>query len=493
MNPRPRQFIVVAIGVILAVWFGRTVADQEFLWPALGAMLVGLMVVQRSAHSLNTILLGIALLGYIVGNRGFAQLSVSSLLPILPAEFVILVCGSVVAVQSAFRGELPLRRGPLNFAIIGWIALGVVRGGFDLSTHGFLALRDLAMVYYAAFFFLAQEAGRDPRSRRFLRNVILAGCLILLPLYELYERYPEFFLSVLTVRGVPLIYYKGDLVGTFLAVGAVLFFLRYEAEGRIRNIAASLLLAAGAIATNNRASMLGLLVATAWLALGGRWRFAVTQAAAGATAILLILIGATIMNIPFKQTPTYGLYERTLSLVDFRGQRVYESADSLNKGDNNTFRRVWWQAVFNETMEGNPIVGLGFGYNLADRFAREYYAEGAEEFATRSPHNFLLTIFARMGIVGLAAFVVVLAIVARRTCRAIRMGPAEAAPWCSIWVIFSAACLGVVLEGPMGAVIFWTLLGLANAEYLDENEEAVGEAAADLIPQVTPDEVPSSL
>ena len=25
-----------------------------------------------------------------------------------------------------------------------------------------------------------------------------------------------------------------------------------------------------------------------------------------------------------------------------------------------------------------------------------------------------------------------------------------------------SACFGVVLEGPMGAVIFWTLLGIAN-------------------------------
>jgi hypothetical protein len=28
--------------------------------------------------------------------------------------------------------------------------------------------------------------------------------------------------------------------------------------------------------------------------------------------------------------------------------------------------------------------------------------------------------------------------------------------------MFVCACFGVVLEGPMGAVIFWTLLGMAS-------------------------------
>jgi hypothetical protein len=29
-------------------------------------------------------------------------------------------------------------------------------------------------------------------------------------------------------------------------------------------------------------------------------------------------------------------------------------------------------------------------------------------------------------------------------------------------VILTSACFGVVLEGPMGAVVFWSVLGLAN-------------------------------
>ena len=35
--------------------------------------------------------------------------------------------------------------------------------------------------------------------------------------------------------------------------------------------------------------------------------------------------------------------------------------------------------------------------------------------------------------------------------------------WCYVWAIFTSACFGVVLEGPMGAVVFWILLGAAAA------------------------------
>ena len=32
----------------------------------------------------------------------------------------------------------------------------------------------------------------------------------------------------------------------------------------------------------------------------------------------------------------------------------------------------------------------------------------------------------------------------------------------AVWVVMISACLGVVLEGPMGAIPFWIMLGLAH-------------------------------
>jgi hypothetical protein len=37
--------------------------------------------------------------------------------------------------------------------------------------------------------------------------------------------------------------------------------------------------------------------------------------------------------------------------------------------------------------------------------------------------------------------------------------PEDVALWALLWPLLVSACLGVVLEGPMGAMVFWTTLG----------------------------------
>jgi len=459
---RTRFFAVGAAAI--AIWLGIAIAQEDFFWPSITAGVLLLFLLARCQPlPLGTLLLGGAIIGYIVGNRGFAQVTLMSSFPLLPAETVLLLGGGILLAQSAWRHELPFRRGPLNVILLTWIAVGTIRVGFDFREFGFVALRDFAVVYYAAFFYLAEEAARDARAGRFLQNVVLASSVVLLGVYCIYDNIPEFFLNHFTFRGMPLIFYKGDLVGTFLAVGSVLFFLRFEEKKRWWNLVLSLALAGAVLATDNRASLLGLGAATAWLAIGGRWKFAAVQAAAGVGAATTILLFATAMNIPWDRTPLFGVYEMAVSIADPSGSQHYRGSETFNKGDNNLFRTVWWQAVIDETIEGNPYVGLGFGHDLADRFVREYYPENSEEFSTRSPHNVLVTIFARMGAAGLAVFLAAMAVIAVRTWRAVRAGPREAAPWCAVWVMFMSACFGVVLEGPMGAVVFWTMLGVAYA------------------------------
>src|SRR5690606_27083742 len=146
---------------------------------------------------------------------------------------------------------------------------------------------------------------------------------------------------------------------------------------------------AAAVATDNRASMLGLFIATLWLLLAGRWRFAAAQTLTGIGVAVLMLVGASVLNRPIEKTPLFSFYEKVVSLTDPTGKRAYRGEETFNKGDNNLFRTTWWHAVLSDTVAANPYVGLGFGHDLADRFVREYYPESGEEFAARSPHNVL--------------------------------------------------------------------------------------------------------
>ncbi|MES1195043.1 MAG: hypothetical protein ABUL65_04050, partial [Opitutus sp.] len=197
-----------------------------------------------------------------------------------------------------------------------------------------------------------------------------------------------------------------------------------------------------------------------------------------------------LSDTPLTQTPLHGLYDRVVSLTDPLGQNTYSSEDSLDKGDNNLFRYVWWRAVVDETMETNPLVGLGFGHDLAARFVQEYLPAGGEEFSVRSPHNVLLTVFGRTGLAGLLPFLVVMGLMARATLRAVRHEPpGQAGLWCGAWVILVSACFGVLLEGPMGAVVFWTVLGMANALSAETAAGAKDAEPAALQPAETAGEV----
>lgn len=463
LAPLWRTRFFAAGAAVIAVWLGVELAHGALFWPAACAGALALFLLARfQPLPLGTLLLTAVAAGYILGNRGFAQISLSGSFPFLPGEVALVVAGGLLLVHCAWRHELPFRCDPLNLALLAWMLAGALRIPFDVRTHGFMALRDFALVYYAAFFFLGQELARDPRSRRFFLDTLTASCVLLLPVYLLSQQFPDFFLGSLALRGNPLIFHKGDLAATFIAAGAVLLFLRFEERRRWWLAAASLVLSGAVFLLNNRAAMLALAVATGWLAVRGRWRFAAAQAASGAVAVVVVLLVASALRISWERTPVFHVYERIVSIADPMGQRAYRGEETFNKGDNNRYRTVWWTAVIHETLDGNPYVGLGFGHDLAERFAREYYPEGGDDFSVRSPHNVLITIFARTGAAGLAIFLIVVGVMAVRTWRAVGASREEAGPWCVAWTLLVSACLGVVLEGPMGAMVFWTVLGVAN-------------------------------
>ncbi len=466
VNPRLRTTLVALAACALAAFLGSELAEGSYFLSALAAVvIVSAILIRLTGLAADTILLGLVLIGYFVGNRGFAQLMPAPGIPLLPAEGALLIACSWQAIQCAFERTLPFQRDALNWAVLAWLLAGTVRVGFDVPRYGLLALRDYAQVYYAVFFFLAQHMARNPAAGRYLVGCLRVASLVLLPVYVLYLLFPQFFLNQLTVSGVPLVFYKGDIVVTFLAIGAVLLF--HQATGHQRYwawpfITAMLLLV---LAGGNRASLLGLLIVSGLLLLARRWRWPLFLGALAGGALLGLVGLATIFDHTWSQQKLSSLSDQATSIVDVTGSRRYESTDSYNKGDNNRFRLVWWRNVAEETWNTNPLLGLGFGADLARGFVQEYYPETDEEFTTRSPHNVFLTVFARMGAVGLVIWLVFVGLLLRNTWRSLRFNadPVNWSLWCGAGVVLVSAAFGVVLEGPMGAVVFWTMLGLANA------------------------------
>lgn len=482
VNPRLRTAQVAVAACVLAAFLGSELAQGSYLWPtAVVTMVVAAILIRLTGLQGDTIFLGFVLVGYLVGNRGFAQLMPAPGIPLLPAEVALLIGCCWRIVQCAFERRLPFRHNALNWAVLAWLVAGTARVMFDVQHYRMLALRDYAQVYYAVFFFLAQHMGRHPASYRYLIACLQVGTLVLVPMYVLFQIFPQFFMNQLTVAGTPLIYYKGDIVVTFLAVGALLVF--HKATGRQRYgawlLAAIMLLLV--FAGGNRASLLGTVIASGLLLLAGRWRWPAFQGTLALGALLGLIGLATILNHAWSGQKLHSLFDQALSVADVTGSQRYESTESFNKGDNNRFRLVWWRNVAEKTWNSNPVFGLGFGADLARGFVQEYYPDSDEEFTTRSPHNVFLTVFARMGVIGLAVWLAFVGILSRDTWRALRRSsdPVAWSLWCGACTILCCATFGVVLEGPMGAVVFWTILGLASAAKFQEQDKATSTPATE--------------
>ncbi len=471
MDPRLRTLIVSLIASALAVWVGIELAQEEHFIAALSALICVWAILSWTRGPLaEAWLLGFLVFGYVIGSRGFAQLMPVPGVPLFLSELGLGVTLTLVVLRGALNRELPVRRDWLNGLLLLWLALGTGRIVWDVRTFGFLALRDFAMVYYLLYFFAAQALAQHAPSRRLLHGALLVT-FGLLPLTGLpASLFPDFFMSNFLVDGVPLIFYKGDLLATFLYTGFIVllpagrFNLRVD-WWRWLTALASLVLG---LTLLSRSSMVGLAVAIGWLARAGQWRPVRLLVAVCVTGLLAVTVYSLLQKKDFSQTRAYAIYEAVASIADYSGTQVYQSEQSGNKGDNNRFRLIWWKNVAQETLETSPVLGLGFGADLAHGFLLEYYPTSETDFSARSPHNIFMTTLGRMGLAGVAVLLAVYFVQGRvtaRVAREARTNPARQEAitlQAAVWVIMVSACFGVVLEGPMGAIPFWIILGLAH-------------------------------
>src|ERR1039458_9688458 len=157
--------------------------------------------------------------------------------------------------------------------------------------------------------------------------------------------------------------------------------------------------------SNSRAAVLALFFDVAVLLLiwlifrsGRMLRWLAVLSAIG---IVALVADALIPRNLGKTSQLYRLYENARTVTDITGTYVPQTANLSDKPDNNSFRMIRRKAVIDETRDNNPWFGLGFGHDLAERFAMIYYPDETEDFSVRSPHSIVVSIFARMGVVGL--------------------------------------------------------------------------------------------
>ena len=480
-----KLIVVGFLGLVLALFLGTLIGQSSWLLPAtlaaIGIVSFLYLIFFRSTRP-ETVILASLIFGYIVGNRGFAQVSLGGQnSPLFIGEVGLAVCLALMAVRLAVARERPVPNTPLAWAIIGFLAIGGVRLYLDAviglsRSSPVTALRDSAAVYYAAFFFIAYRVGQQESERQLVHRWTMAACVLLLPIAVVQLLAPDAFNAV-TFRGVPVIFQKGDLLTCYLAFSSYYFFFQ-PARGLAKfalNVA-SLVALALMLTFSSRAALVGFALCAGLLLIAHRPRFLLWQFAAVCAALIFMGL-VKLADVNEGSGAVTRLSDKIQSMTDITGTGHYRGETGEISAANNQFRLVWWQTVFDETMEKGPWFGLGFGDDLTRKFLQRYYLGRGESYV-RSPHSMAVTMFGRMGWIGLTSFVAVAAVAAAGAIRAaarVRRGTAALptlAPWMAAAILLGASMFGVVLEGPMGGILFWSFLGLAASQPRGESAPA---------------------
>jgi hypothetical protein len=362
------------------------------------------------------------------------------------------------------------RAGLLTLLIVAFMALGAVLTAISIPRWGVNALRDAAMWYYALFYFIGLGlASQKAVANRFWS--LLRNCWILALVWNTADILSKYALSrsgpIIPGRGVPLFFNSTHEAGQNLALGALIVLCT--------------------TALTKRPALRGLMIP---IALIGLAVFAASEGrgmrigiASGALVVLLLsltphgvphfntrLLKLAVAGIPIIALASVAAPDRFAKLANL--DRFAEADPSSPEGTAG-WRLIWWQRLYAAVMKQNPAFGLGFGESL--HVYHPLLESIDDEFVVRSPHNFNVTVFARMGVAGLVLWGAILAAGIGALFRRVWMGSAgghtytaERRDELAFWVLMLVCTVvnssfGVLMEGPVLGIWFWFALGFASA------------------------------
>lgn len=358
----------------------------------------------------------------------------------------------------------------LSLFICLFMTLGAVLTAINLNRWRMDALRDAAIWYYGLFYFV----GLGLASRPSLGNrvwYLLRWFWIWALVWNTADLISKHRLSwwgpVIPGRGVPVVFNGVHEAGQNLALGAMVVLCTNTLRGRprLRGFLAAV-------------ALLGLVLFASSEGRGMRIGFA-------AGALTVMLAGLSPRGLPHFNTRLFKLAILLVPLLLMasiaspeRAARLmhidrFAQADPANPEGTAEWRLIWWQRIYEAVMRQNPLFGLGFGQSL--HVYHPLLQDSTDRMIVRSPHNFNVTVFARMGIVGLLLWAAIAAIGIGSLFARVWRGSSDWRPYSAdrrdelaFWIMMLVCTIvnssfGVLMEGPVLGIWFWFALGFASA------------------------------
>lgn len=437
--------------------------------------------------------LGVLLVIYAFLGRGGAYIGV-------PPLFVSEICLALGIFSFVFSSPFRhIQRIPVVWLLLTYIALGAVRTLPYVGQYGIVALRDAVIWGYAVFAVIVSgcllRTGWIEKAVRSYGSIV-PWFIAWVPVAYVLEKnaiVPKFPLS-----GQRLLDYKpGDMLVHLAGTAGFILAGLYAARRHHRNRRAWLqewplwlvwMLGFALTATRNRGGMLAAVLALLTVLVlkpTERWG-------------RILLIGVVLLSVSLMFNASLGqMGGREVSFTQLKEniESIYSDDTEGALSGTREWRLEWWSRIIDYTFNGPYFwTGRGFGMTLFTDIS-----PGGEDADLRSPHNYHMTVLARMGVPGFALWVTLNVIfvftLLTRYFKARALGRefwARLNVWLLMyWVAFVInASFDVYLEGPQGAIWFWSLFGMAIAVVRTQDLEMAtnerGRAAAAPPPRPRP-------
>jgi hypothetical protein len=288
-----------------------------------------------------------------------------------------------------------------------WWGWGFGRLAFDTVDRGFWALRDATQLIESLFllvgFSLAAAPDATPRLIRWLRWIIIISCIYGL-LYVFADQIialsPK--LSGASGQAVP-IFGSFAMTGTMLLWGAFACLIERVERPKMRmlqTLVAGFLVAFAVVVIQMRTTYLQLFVLSGLLLVVRPRALGRLSTSLPVLLFLLLIITAFDLRISGRLTSEISLsffwnHLQAIFGVGAAGQgAVAEAAEGV------PLRLHWWTRLY-EQLTADPITlltGLGYGIPLTD--FRDQLG-----VTTREPHNSVISVVARLGLLGFIAWI----------------------------------------------------------------------------------------